>query len=295
MNHDGVWRFDVAYPLLARLPLRWANRLGDRMAGLDARRDQALRTAVGNGLRAVFPDRGTEHAAWIEEYARCRVREAVDAWRMASLSDAEFQSLVRIEGLDQLFQLRAQGQGVLFLMAHYGRLVMLLAALGRLGVRMNMLTMRIDTSNPDLSETQRRFLGRKVTNLRGQIGGQWLSLGDNLRPMYKSLEQGETWIVLLDAYSPEFGAVCDFPFLGGTAHFPGGVRRIAAATGARMVYGAVRDNGTTLNGRIDVLDADPVTAHGEAVACLERDVRAGPGQWWQWNILDYIWTPAHER
>ncbi|MEY6431613.1 hypothetical protein ABC977_04235, partial [Thioalkalicoccus limnaeus] len=225
--------------------------------------------------------------AWLAMMAR----EALDVFRLPRLTGGRIADLVRIEDPSPLFDARADGRGVILTMAHYGRLIMLLAALGAAGLRLNMLTIPIDARNPDLAPAMRRYLGTKVARLRAFIGGDWVAVGDSLKRVYEGLRRGEIWIILMDAHLAHPVTRERYPFLGGELRLATGIPRLAARTGARIVYGAVHEDGYRLRGRLCALDADPSRAMTEAVAELERDVVAQPEQWWQWAIFDYLWTP----
>lgn len=291
------WRLELAYPALARLPcpLAWraATRLG-RWGSVE--RGQAC-TAVQNGYLKVFPQLAEDPQTlqrWTRGYLDLFARETMDVFCMHKLRADTVDRYIQLHGKEHLDQACGEGRGVILVLNHYSRLIMLLVRLGLLGVRMNMLTMRIDDGNPDLSPFMRRFLRTKVDRLLGFIGGEWLSVGDNLRPLYKSLRRGEIWIVLADAYMPQFGEWREFPFLGGRLRLSRGIERIAAKTGARMIYGITRETSPdTL--ACELRPLPPQDALAMVVRELEKDVRAAPWEWWQWNILDYLWTPAAEH
>lgn len=299
-------RLAVGYPLLSRLPRNWAYAAATLLGDLDGRLSRGLRTALGSGFLRVYPELRTDRATlarWTRWHARMCAREVLDAFVMPGLGARGLERMVRLEGVDTLAQAVAEGRGVILVMAHYSRLNMLLAALGARGVRMSMLTMRIDESNPELLPAERRYLSRKVRGLLQYIGGEWISLGDSLRPIYQGLARGDVWIILMDAHEP--GVVPgsslaaserrQYPFLGGTLSLARGIERIAARTGASLVYAGIREvSATALAGRLVRLPGMPEEALAAAVRELESDVRSAPWQWWHWNVLDFLWTPFGE-
>jgi lauroyl/myristoyl acyltransferase len=299
MIYQDKLRLAFLMPLLARLPSRLAYPLAARLGawGREGQANAAL--AVSNGLLHMWPELAGRperlaeiKAGWLAMMAR----EMLDVYRMGRKGHAEVDTLVQIQDLGPLFDARATGKGVILVMAHYSRLIMLLSALGSAGVRMSMLTMPVDDRNPELDPVMRRYLQLKVRRLRQRIGGAWLSVGDNLRPMYTGLKAGEVWIVLIDAYmSHQHEQRGAYPFLGGTLSLSEGIIRIARTTRSELVYASVQEDGHRLNGRLQWLQAsDAVTAFSAALTELERDVQVRPDQWWQWNILEHIWT-AQER
>jgi len=294
-QRERIWRLERIYPILARLPLALAYRLADVLGRRDARHHRDLRIALRNGFTRVWPELlPAALEQLIAAHARMHAREVLDAFLLDRLSAPQLAGMVAIRGLEQLRNAQAQGRGVLLAMAHHSRLVLFLAALGAVGVRMGMLTMRINESNPELLPAERRYLARKVAGLQARIGGRWLSLGQSMRPLYDGLARGETWIVLFDAHHPDFGKRRAHPFLGGRLNLSIGLERIMARTGARMVYAGVRECGPMrLEGRLVRLPDNPAEAMQRAVVELEHDVIRDPAQWWHWNILDYIWSAAH--
>lgn len=285
------FRLRYAYPILSRLPLRLAYAVADLLGERDARDNNDLRIALGNGFASAWPDMApAAREALIREQALMLAREVMDAWLLPRLDRRALDEMVTLDNLVALDAARAEGKGVLLIMAHYSRLILMLAALGARGYGMGMLTMRIDEANPELLPSERRYLARKVSALRAMLRGGWVSLGDPMRPLYEGLRRGEIWIVLLDAYHPGFGRQVDYPFLDGVLSLPSGIDRIMAKTGARAVFASARERAPReLHGRIVRLPDDPDRAMPAAVAELEADVRAAPAQWWQWNILDYLW------
>jgi KDO2-lipid IV(A) lauroyltransferase len=290
------WRLGLAYPLLAKLdcPLAWrsATWLGRWNAH---ERKQAI-IAVQNGYLRAFPELAHDSQtlqAWTQRYLDLFARESMDVFCMPKLRAHNVDRYITLHGIELLKEAQREGQGIILVLNHYSRLIMLLVKLGLMGVRMNMLTMRVDEDNPELSPVMRQFLRAKVQNLLNHIGGEWLSIGDNLRPMLQGLKRGEIWIVLADAYMPHFDDWREYPFLGGQLRLSRGIERIAAKTGARMIYGVTHETDTkTLYCELRSLPTNPQDALASIAKELEKDVLAAPWEWWQWNILDYLWTPS---
>ncbi|MDD3609746.1 MAG: hypothetical protein PHI49_08325 [Halothiobacillaceae bacterium] len=297
------WRLGLAYPLLARLPDALAYPLAGRVGVWGPAERAGIANAFLHGARRMLPDRAPapgsrEEAQWRHRHLVLFAHEQLDACHLPALAQGgRKMELPRIEGLDALDSAREEGQGVILVMAHYGRFILLLAQLGLLGYRMSMLTMRIDSANPALSPRRRAFLSNKVAGLLGCIGGAWLSVGDNLRPMLEGLRQGETWIVLMDAYEgPSIGELPSYPFLGGQLHLPSGIPRLANRTGARLVYASVIEEADgTMGGRLVGLSGDAETAFEAAVAELALDVQTAPWAWWPWSLMDRAWHSEAER
>lgn len=287
----GNWRRDLVYPLLAHLPASLAYPAAARLGIWSRAERKGALEAVCNGLaRAGLEMRDTVSGQDVAEaYLGMLARETLDVFRMSTWAGAELEAMIEVDGVELLEQARARGQGVILLLAHYGRLLLLMLALAHRGHPMGMVTMRIDRDNPDLDLALRKYFERKIQSVLTHIGGPWLMVGDSMRPLYDGLRRGGVWVVLMDAYIPGTPNMGEFPFLGGTLCIPRGVQRIAERCGARLVYGVTREDRKPIRAELRDLGADPAQALARAVAELEHDVRAAPSQWWQWNILEYIW------
>ena len=251
--------------------------------------------AIKNGLLNAFPALEKKPQTlndWTQRHLNMLARESMDAFCFPRINASNINQTIHLQGHDILTQTQRDGQGVILILNHYSRLILLLVKLGMMGTRINMLTMRIDHNNPELSPTMQRFLKMKVERLLGFIGGEWLSIGDNLRPIIEGLKRGEIWVVLADAYMPHFDDWREYPFLGGQLRISRGIERMATKTGARLIYGMTRETSpTNLVCELRALPSNVEDALSSAVKELEHDVLAAPWEWWQWNILDYLWTP----
>lgn len=290
----GGWRLGLAYPALCRLPFPLAMRAATLIGRWDRAGRANAQKAVQAGLLKAFPDLASDRArleAWTKGYLELFAREAMDVFFISRLDRKNAERFIRLKGLRHLEEARAGGRGVILVLNHYSRVIMIPVRLGLLGVRMSMLTMRVDEKNPDLTPFMRSFLEQKIERLIKVMGGRSLALGSSLRPIYDGLSSGQIWIILSDAYMPQFGKWREFSFLGGRLRLPSGIERIAARTGARLVYGVTVEAGPALlECELRPLPERPEEALAAAVSDLEKDVLACPWQWWQWNILDYIWS-----
>ena len=290
------WRLGLAYPLLAQLECSLAWRTATRLGRWNAHERKQAIVAVQNGYLRAFPELANDPLTlqtWTQRYLDLFARESMDVFCMPKLHADNVDHYITLHGIDLLHDAQREGQGLILVLNHYSRLIMLLVKLGLMGVRMNMLTMRVDNNNPELSPVMREFLHTKVQNLLKHIGGEWLSIGDNLRPILQGLKRSEIWIVLADAYMPHFDDWREYPFLGGQLRLSRGIERIAAKTGARLIYGVTHETSQAkLNCELRSLPTNPEDALASIVRELEKDILATPWEWWQWNILDYLWSPG---
>lgn len=308
MSQVRKWlRYNALFRPLAVLPPPLAYRAAARI-GLRAGRAAAqapTRTALAAVFRRLFAERLANTGEgevllrrWLDNFFIMQAYETLDVFVAPKAGGA---GLVTVEpqSLALLRRLKGDGRGLIIAMSHYGRLNLLLYGLALAGERLGMLTMTIDRRNPGLDAVDRRYLDFKVGTLHRFIGGSWVGLDDDLRRLYRALRRGETMVILFDAFDPQNrgrrqAAPLRLPFLGGTLAVSRGISRLAAKTGARVVYGAVRqdaERGYRASAELRPLPATPEQALAAAAAELQKDVIRTPWQWWQWGILDHLWTP----
>ena len=159
-----------------------------------------------------------------------------------------------------------------------------------------MVTASIDEVSPEPHPGFFRHMNRKTSLIKSMLGGEWVQLEENMRPLYVGLKKGEIWSMLFDAQPRGVERRKSFPFSGGTISMPYGLVRIAEKTQARFVYLTTDENDQgQLNCKIHPLPFDPEAGFRAAVQAMERDISAKPWLWWQWNILEYIWAPSPEK
>ena len=223
--------------------------------------------------------------------------EMLDAFYMPRFNLRRGDELIQLhpQALSRLQAARSGGKGVILALCHYGRLNMLALRLALAGEEMSILTMVTDERNTDLDRLQQRYINRKVATLMRFLGGRWITLADDLRALYKELQQGSTLVILLDAYTPErTQQKIQLPFLGGHLTLSAGIQRLAERTGAQIIYGVTHERSYKLQAELRTLPAEPELAMIAAVQELERDVLAAPWLWWQWGVLDGLWAAPTE-
>ena len=289
-----AWSFDLLFPLLARVPtkLPWymAGYLGRESA---AERALLLRWLEGLFAR-VFPDAlAIEHARWARAHLAMLAQEMVDAMAFSRLGRYGGPA-IELKGVEYARDLVRQGKGFILVLNHYDRLLAAPVALAREGISTHVLTMPV-LDNPELEAAQRRFLLRKIHGYTAVTGGVWHTTSDGLRDVHESLRAGQGWIILADAWRPEFGRMRSNPFLGGRLNLPTGIERLALSTGARLLHGVTYSRSPgSLDVVIDPLPENPRQAIDMVVQGLERDVLAHPWAWWQWGLWDRMWEPTTE-
>ncbi|MFN9727616.1 MAG: lysophospholipid acyltransferase family protein [Acidovorax sp.] len=278
------------FPLMARLPtaLPW------RLAGYIGRESAVERQPVLRWLEALFarafPGRSADqYAQWARAHLAMLAQEMVDAMAFDRLGRFGGPR-VELRGGDLGQKLIGSGQGFILVLNHYDRLLTAPVALARAGVATNVLTMPV-LDNPELSAPQRDFLLRKIHGYTRATGGKWHTTADGLRAVHESLKAGQGWVILADAWRPEFGRLRAHPFLGGYLHLPTGIERLAQSTGVPMLQAVTYSrNPGHLEVVVEPLPQNPRDAIDMVVQTLERDVVQRPWAWWQWGLWDQMWT-----
>ena len=293
MSRD--WRLDWAFPMLGRLPTALPWRLVHWL-GRDA---PALRRATEQFLqqrfKQVFPGATEEQRRqWARAHLDMLATEMLDAAALHRLGEPGGPS-VALRGWEHVRALQQSGQGFILVLNHYDRLLTAVIALGRRGVPLNILTMPV-VDNPGLSASMRAFLVRKIAATMQITGGQWRTSTEPLRPVHEGLRKGQAWVILADAWSPEFARMRDHAFLGGLLRLPTGIERLAESTGAALLHGCTRSLAPDrMEVVVEALHGNPGDAIDTVIQRLDRDVRERPWAWWHWGLWDQMWQPAAQE
>ena len=283
-------RYFVAFRSLSWLPERLAYPLAGCIGDWDLWREPARAKALGAGLRLAFPTQTDTHISdMAQAHFHMLAREVLDAFCLPHRAARDLGQILFPSGLDAL---RGAGQGTIIAMGHYGRPIMLSTALGLSGYRIGMLSQAVDERNAALDAVEQSYLQFKMRHTVAQAGGRWITTQDNLRSLYEALAQGEIMIIMLDVAEPDPARRFEAPFLGGTLAVPSGILRLAAKTGARLVYGVAKDRGRAVAAELRPLPQAPEAALTAAIGELEKDVREAPWQWWQWHQFGQVWRPG---
>lgn len=277
--------------LLARLPGRLPWHLVGWAGRLPRAQQQRTRLFLEQRFAQAFPHAGAaQHAAWARAHLDMLACETLDAVALGRLGRADGPELA-LEGWDDVARLQREGRGFILVLNHFDRLLAAPIALARRGLRLNNITMPLEV-NPDLNDRHQAFLSRKVRTFTHIIGGQWRSTDQSLRPVHESLRAGQAWIILADAWRPEFSHLREHRFLDGWLRVPTGIERLARSTGAALVQAATySDAPGRLRIVVERLDDNPVRAVDRVIEQLDRDVRERPWAWWHWGLWDQMWRP----
>lgn len=289
------WSLDFLFPLLARMPttLPWtlAGRIG-RESGVE--REKLLRWLEELFAR-VFPAATPEaHGQWAKAHLAMLAQEMVDAMAFDRLGRPG-GPVVDLKGAEHVRSLQQSGQGYILILNHFDRLLTAPVALAGEGISTNVLTMPV-LDNPELQGAPRRFLLRKIQGYTQVTRGTWHSTSDGLRPVHEGLRSGQGWVILADAWRPEFGRLRGLPFLGGHLNLPTGIERLAQSTGVPLLHAVTRSRSPGhLDVSIEPLPQNPKEAIDEVIRRLEQDVLERPWAWWQWGLWDCMWQKTPGR
>lgn len=286
-----AWSLDLLFPLLARLPTTLPWRLAARIGReTPDEREHLLRWLEGLFAR-VFPQaKAEQHADWARAHLAMLAQEMVDAMAFRRLGRPG-GPVIDLQGVEFARGLARQGQGFILVLNHYDRLLTAPVALAREGIPTNVLTMPV-LDNPELGAAQRRFLLRKIRGYTEVTGGKWHTTSEGLRPVHESLRAGQAWVILADAWRPEFGRLRGHPFLGGSLHLPTGIERLAQSTGVPLLHAVTYSRSPShMEVVVEPLPDNPQQAIDKVIQRLEQDVLARPWAWWQWGLWDQMWQP----
>ena len=291
MKYDRL--LGLTTPSVARIPttLPWwvAGRLGGGQT-VDQRR-QLLRW-LENRFAQVFPHAtGAQHLQWAQAHLLMLAQEKVDAMAFDRLGRSGGPSIAML-GDEHARVLAREGKGFILVLNHFDRLLTAPVALARHGIVTNVLTMPV-LENPDLGEAERRFLLKKIDGYTQVTGGRWHTTHQGLRPVHESLRAGQAWVILADAWRPEFGRLRRHRFLGGSLQLPTGIERLAQSTGVPLLHGITyTQRPSHLKVVVEPLPENPIEAIDRVIQRLDQDVQDRPWAWWHWGLWEQMWHPT---
>lgn len=284
-------RFRLLFPALAKLPFGLAYRLASRIGSWDARH-AASRAGVEQGMLTIHPELANDRVhleTLVDHYYRMMARDTLDCLMFPRYTPAIARELLPVANIEILSEAKQAGKGVILVVGHFGRTFMFMPGLSFAGHEVGLLHTPVDERNPYIDAIERRYFQTKLRNGRLFSRSTWVTTADSQRNIYRSLAAGEVFTIAFDGTESASRARVEFPFLGGTLALPDGVARIAAKTGAKLVYATAFDHGPGVEIIIHRLPDDPFAAISEAVRLLENDVIAYPWQWWQWAAHGALW------
>lgn len=291
MTRDFI--LDYMVPGMSRMPstLPWwtAGKIGMRW-GQGAHLIQWLEGRFAQ----IFPRAcRRDHEEWARAHFLMLAQEKMDAMAFDRLGRHGGPS-IDLQGIEHVRNLAGSGRGFVLVLNHFDRLLTAPVALARQGIVTNVLTMPV-LDNPELCPSQRRFLLKKIARYIRETGGKWHTTADGMRAVHDSLRHGGVWVILADAWRPEFGRLREHPFLGGILSLPTGIERLAQSTGAPLLHAATySQQPDRLQVVVEALPEDPRQAIDRVIQRLDHDVQARPWAWWHWGLWEQMWRPSSQ-
>lgn len=292
---SGDWRLEWAFPALGRLPTTLPWRLV-HLLGRDAPAERgATERFLQQRFGQVFPmATAGQHRQWARAHLDMLAVEMLDAAALHRLGRPGGPR-IELSGWEHVQALQHTGQGFILVLNHYDRLLTAAIALAHRGLTLHIMTMPV-VDNPGLTTAQRDFILRKISALTKITGGQWRLSSESLRPLHEGLRKGQAWVILADAWSPDFARMRRHAFLGGHLSLPTGIERLARSTGAALLHGRTRSLAPDrLEVVVETLSGSPRAAIDAVIQCLDRDVRERPWAWWHWGAWEQMWQPAAQE
>ena len=289
-----AWSLDLLFPFIARVPTALPWRLAGWIGRESAPEREHLLRWLESLFARVFPSASeAQHAQWAKAHLAMLAQEMMDAMAFNRLGRWGGPA-IDLQGVEHARSLARQGKGFILILNHYDRLLTAPVALAREGISTHVLTMPV-LDNPELGAAQRRFLLRKIQGYTSVTGGRWHTTSDGMRPVHESLRAGQGWVILADAWRPEFGRLRGHPFLGGSLNLPTGIERLAQSTGAALLHAVTYSQRPDhLKVVVEPLPENPQQGIDQVIQRLEQDVLARPWAWWHWGLWDQMWQPAPE-
>ncbi len=289
---ERSWRYDQAFPLYARLPVPLAYRLAGWQSAYFYHQREREREAIRTQMQQVFPAADSACVdSWVHDYFCMVEQEALDTWFLDKPVVTEFVSL---SGFEAVLAARAQGQKVLLTGGHYGRFWMAGPVMRHAGQTVGTITRDGSTENVHgLHPAEHRYRLFKLEQLQKVLGGPFLVEGDDLRPLYRALDQHLITLIFDVPYVELPSGCVTVPFLGGSIRVPAGIYRIAKKIKAVVAPFHIRDLG---GGKIVVEFSQllsPFHYDDEGFMSLlahqlELRIEARPGHWWLWEALPLL-------
>jgi lauroyl/myristoyl acyltransferase len=291
-SDDFSVRYDLLFPLYAQLPPRVGYALAARQSSFFARKKQDERAAIRSQMQTCLPE-ATEAQldGWLDDYFRMVEQEALDTWYLQHQPIAD---IVALQGFEQVQEARAQGKRVLLTGGHFGRFWFAGSAMRALGYTTGTITRDGGDENiHGLHPAEYRFRLFKLQRLQQALGGPFLVEGNDLRPLYRALDNHLIALIFDVPYTQAHTGNVTVPFFGSTIGLPAGIYRIAKKMEAVVAPFYMRDRG---NGQVVAEFSallDPNDYNEQAMMCqlasqLEARIKESPGHWWLWPALPLL-------
>jgi len=271
----------LGYPL--------ATRLGD----LFYRLDKVTRANIYDNVTHILEGSSKavgDSEAIVRGVFRNMANNFYDLFRVPTLSPAEIDRLVKVEGWEHVERALSKGKGLIVVTAHFGNtdIVAQVLALQEIPV-----VVPAEHLKPEV-------LYRYICSLRASNGIRLIPIDGPLLELFRALRRNEAVGLAADRDITESGIVVDF--LGAPARLPDGYAQLSLRTGAPIIAGfgqRLPDN--TFVARFEPpleLEAtgdrnrDARVGVEKVVAIMERYIAQHPDQWVMsvpiWQTVDSL-------
>ena len=285
-----VHLYRLAGVLVPRIPPAISYPLFSMLGGLVHRFNSSARANVRDNVWHVLgPD---ARQSQVERLTRATFDYVAynyyDLFRLPTLSPAQVEAMVRIEGWENVDAALNLGKGVVMTSAHFGNIEIVLYSMLMRGVAITIPAERVEP--PELYDY--------LASLRMSMGLKLIPVDGPMLELFRTLRQGGVAGIAGDRNVTAGGAVVEF--FGEPAHLPDGHVRLSLRTGAPLILGFSRRLGQdAYEARFwphfcipDEGSEEERLAAGMAyvVKGLEQAISACPEQW---VVTVPIWDNPH--
>ncbi|UJS25730.1 lysophospholipid acyltransferase family protein [Thiothrix winogradskyi] len=289
---DFSLRYQVLFPLYAHLPPALAYGLAAQQATIFRRNKGDEAALIRAQMRSALPEASdAQLAGWLDDYYRMVEQEALDTWY---LQHQPIQQIVEMEGFAAIEAARRQGKRVMLTGGHFGRFWMAGPAMRAQGFTTGTITRDGGATNSHgLHPAEYRYRLFKLQRLQQALGGTFLVEGDELRPLYRALNDHLIALIFDVPYIEAHKGRVTVNFISGTIDLPAGIYRIAKKTKAVIAPFFMRDLGggrvrAEFSALLDPYDYNETVLMGMLASQLEQRIRENPGHWWLWPALPLL-------
>lgn len=289
---DFSLRYQVLFPLYAHLPPALAYGLAAQQATIFRRNKGDEAALIRAQMRSALPEASdAQLAGWLDDYYRMVEQEALDTWY---LQHQPIQQIVEMEGFAAIEAARRQGKRVMLTGGHFGRFWMAGPAMRAQGFTTGTITRDGgNTNSHGLHPAEYRYRLFKLQRLQQALGGTFLVEGDELRPLYRALNDHLIALIFDVPYIEAHKGRVTVNFISGTIDLPAGIYRIAKKTKAVIAPFFMRDLGggrvrAEFSALLDPYDYNETVLMGMLASQLEQRIRENPGHWWLWPALPLL-------
>jgi lauroyl/myristoyl acyltransferase len=216
--------------LVPRIPPVIGYPLFSLIGGLTHRFNSSARANVGNNIRHVLgPD---APQAEVDRLTRATFDYVAynyyDLFRLPTLSSAQVDAMVTIEGWENVEAALSLGKGVVMSSAHFGNIEIVLYAMLMRGVAITIPAERVEP--PELYDY--------LASLRMSKGLKLIPVDGPMLELFRTLRRGGVAGIAGDRNVTASGTVVEF--FGAPARLPDGHVHLALRTGAPLILGFSR-------------------------------------------------------